>query len=533
LSGSIVLVNGHILTCDPRRPVVRAVAIRGGRVTVAGDDGDALVEKVPGSPVVDLRGCTAVPGFNDAHCHPMGLGFAAGEVDSRPESVADIGELVEAVRQRAAATPPGDWLLAHGYDDVRLADRRHPTRDDLDSATTDHPVLLERACHHVAVANTHALRLANITAKTPDPEGGAIDRDHHGEPTGVLREAAVDLVRAAVPEPTVEQIEGALRRAAGLYHAAGVTSVADAGIRRPEEMEAYQRLRERDCPDLRAYLMTIVDALLEPLSQAGLRTGFGDERLKIGPAKLFLDGSVGGRTARMRAPYEGEPDNYGLWMQDPDEMKQKIKRAHELGWQCTAHAIGDAAIDLLLDAYEEAQAESPRPDARHRVEHCEFVTTPSVFDRIRRLGCVPVPGTTFLRDFRPLYVQNLGEERLRYANAMKSLAEKGIVAAASSDAPVVTREPLVGIQTMMSRRGFDGEAAFPEESVSFEEAVRAYTWAGAYASFEEQIKGSLTPGMLGDVAVLGADARRIPAEEISGIGVDITVLGGEVVYGEP
>lgn len=532
MGGSIVLVNGHVLTCDPRRPVARAVTIRNGRIAAVGDDGEALAEKAPGGPVIDLGERTAVPGFNDAHCHPMGLGFAAGEVDTRPDSVEDIGELVGAVRRRAAATPPGDWVTAHGYDDARLAEGRHPTRDDLDAATTDHPVLLARACHHVAVANTKALERAGITAKTPDPEGGAIDRDHRGEPNGVLREAALDPLRAAIPEPTVEEIEGALKRAADLYHASGVTSVADAGIRRPEEIEAYQRLRERGEPGLRAYLMVIVDALLEPLSRAGLRTGFGDEWLRIGPAKLFLDGSIGGRTARMQEPYEGEPDNHGLWMQDPDEMRRKIKQAHSLGWQCTAHAIGDAAIDLLLDAYDEAQAESPRPDTRHRVEHCEFVTDAAVFERIRRLGCVPVPGTTFLHDFRPLYVQNLGEDRLRYANAMRSFADYGIVAAASSDAPVVAHEPLVGIRTMMTRRGFDGEPAFPEEAVGFEEAVRAYTWAGAYASFEEGVKGSLAPGKLGDVAVLGANVRGVAPEEVSEVGVDMTVLGGEVVYGE-
>jgi predicted amidohydrolase YtcJ len=276
--------------------------------------------------------------------------------------------------------------------------------------------------------------------------------------------------------------------------------------------------------------MMMVDEMLDGLEQTGIRTGFGDARLRIGPAKLFIDGSIGGRTARMHHPYVGEAENVGLWMQTPAAFKAKFKRAHDLGWQCCAHAIGDAAIDLLLDCYEEAMTANPRPDARHRIEHCEFITDPAVFDRIKRLGVVPIPGTTFLRDFRPVYVQNLGPERLRYANAMRTFIDRGIVAAASSDAPVVTVSPLAGIETMVTRKDFAGDAAFPEEAISFEEAVWAYTWAGAYASFEENIKGSLTPGKLGDVTVLNADARTVAPDDIAEMTVDYTIMDGEIVH---
>ncbi len=207
--------------------------------------------------------------------------------------------------------------------------------------------------------------------------------------------------------------------------------------------------------------MMMIDEMLEPLAAAGIRTGFGDTRLRIGPAKLFLDGSIGGRTARMRHAYLGEAENVGLWMQPPSAFREKFARAHALGWQCCAHAIGDAAIDLLLDCYEAAMAANPRPDPRHRIEHCEFITDLAVFDRIKRLGCVPVPGTTFLRDFRPVYMQNLGPERLRYANAMRTFIDRGIIAAASSDAPVVTVNPLAGIATMVTRKDYTGAEALP------------------------------------------------------------------------
>jgi predicted amidohydrolase YtcJ len=528
--GDLILVNGHVLTMDPARPVAEALAIRDGMVLISGSRDEALAQRRSGTEVVDLEGATAVPAFNDAHCHPMSLGFDSEAVDARPETTPDIRNLAGKVRERAASLEPGAWVLARGYDDARFEERRHPNRTDLDAAAPDHPVFAYRACLHVAVANTKALKLAGITASTPDPEGGAIDRDARGAPTGILRESAIELVEAAMQPPGEHEIAHAIRRATDIYHAFGVTSVAEAGIRRPEELAAYRTLREEGGIALRTYLMVIIGEMTEVLSREGVCTGSGDALLRVGPAKLFADGSIGGRTARMREPYEGEPENHGLWALAPEEIRANLLSAHESGWQCAAHAIGDAAIDLLLDSYQEALTEHPRSDARPRIEHCEFITDPAVFDRIRRLGCVPVPGTTFLRDFRPLYVRNLGPPRLRYANAMKSFADRGIVAAASSDAPVVTPDPLAGISTMMTREDFAGEAAFPEEAVSFEEAVRAYTRAGAYASFEEGIKGSLTPGKLGDVAVLGADMRDVDPRDLPEVGVRFTVMGGRVVH---
>jgi predicted amidohydrolase YtcJ len=530
VAGDMILTNGHIITSDPARPVVEAVAIRNGLIAAVGTNADALAERRAGSEVIDLHGRTATAAFNDAHCHPMYVGFTAAAINARPEATTSINQLIAKVRERAAAFPPDRWIRARGYDDARFDERRHPNRADLDAGAPEHPVIVVRACGHIAAVNSKALQLAGITAATRDPEGGVIDRDEHGEPTGILRESAMRAVNDIIPQPSVDEIVDALDQAAALYHAAGVTSVAEAGIHRAEEMAAYQALHDRGAGGLRTYLMMMIDEMLDGLEQTGIRTGFGDARLRIGPAKLFIDGSIGGRTARMHHPYLGEVENVGLWMQTPNAFKAKFKRAHDLGWQCCAHAIGDAAIDLLLDCYEEAMAANPRPDPRHRIEHCEFITDTAVFDRIKRLGCVPIPGTTFLRDFRPVYVQNLGPERLRYANAMRTFIDKGIVAAASSDAPVVTVSPLAGIETMVTRRDFAGEQAFGEEAITFEEAVWAYTWAGAYASFEEKIKGSLTPGKLGDVTVLNADARTVDPDDIAEIGIDYTIMDGEIVY---
>jgi predicted amidohydrolase YtcJ len=277
--------------------------------------------------------------------------------------------------------------------------------------------------------------------------------------------------------------------------------------------------------------MMMIDETLGPLEALGIRTGWGDRRLRIGPAKLFADGSIGGRTARLHRPYAGEPadGNVGLWMMPPDELKAKVLRAHRAGFQVGIHAIGDAAVDLVLDAYEAALASDPRPDARHRIEHCSIIDG-RILGRIARLGVVPIPGTSFLRHFREAYVQNLGLDRLRHAYGMASFRRHGIVAAASTDAPVVSTSATAGLQTMLTRRDIAGEPIWPEEAVGLDDALRAYTVNGAYASFEERTKGTLAPGMLGDVTVFETDLRAVAPEELAAVQVDLTVLAGRIAH---
>jgi predicted amidohydrolase YtcJ len=311
--------------------------------------------------------------------------------------------------------------------------------------------------------------------------------------------------------------------------AQGVTSTAEAGIDRPEELRAYQALWRRGELPVRSYLMMIIADALDELIEVGVQTGFGDARLRIGPAKLFSDGSIGGRTARMRKPYVGQPDNVGLWMQDPDEMKRLVRKAHSAGFQVGVHAIGDAAIDLILDAYEEAQTADPRPNPRHRIEHCSIVDLATI-DRIKRLGVVPIPGTSFLYYFRDAYVQNLGMDRIRHTYGMRSFADRGVVAAASTDTPVVPPSATIGLQTMMTRTDIGGAVVWPDEAVTLDEALRAYTVNGAFASFEEGIKGVLAPGMIADVAVFETDLDAVPALEIGSVRVDHTIIDGNVVY---
>ncbi|HEX7121950.1 MAG TPA: amidohydrolase [Gemmatimonadaceae bacterium] len=530
MSKPLVFVNGHVMTAEPEPRPASAVAVHNGSIVAVGSDDEMRPWRDSvGAELIDLHGRTLTPGFNDAHCHPMGVGFSLLMVNAATPPHRRIADIMAAIGERAAQSADGAWVVARGYDDARLAENRHPTRQDLDAISPNNPVVLIRACGHIGVANSRALVLAGIGRDTANPEGGTIDRDAHGEPTGVLREEALGLVRDLIAEPTANQIQEALLLAGKKYRSEGVTSWAEAGIRTAAELQAYEGLAQEGKLPLRSYLMMMIAETLEPLSRLGIHTGFGDPWLRIGPAKLFLDGSIGGRTARMSQPYEGQDDNLGLWMEEPRVMREKLIAAHRAGFQCCAHAIGDAAIELLIQTYEEAQQRYPRPNARHRIEHSSILR-PDLIDRIVKLGAIPVPGTSFLYAFEKAYVQNLGYDRIRWAYAMRTFFDRGIVAPASTDAPVVSTNPMIGIQTMMTRRSEEGDVIWPEEAVSLEEAVRAYTYNGAYASFEDEIKGTVEPGKLGDLTVWETDLRAVAPGEMAGVRADLTVIDGEVVY---
>ncbi len=525
----ILVHGGPILTMDPERPVVDAVLMQFGHIVAAGPLDEVMTLRAGQVEDLDLHGRLATPGLNDAHAHIMMTGFAQAEIALAAPGVSSIAHVRNLVADRVAVTPPGVWVVGQGYDQATLDEQRHPNRHDLDAVAPDHPVFLWRSCHHIAVANTRALELAGITAQTRDPHDGTIDRDEHGEPTGVLRESVATLVSAQRPAPTETDLTEALRLGGLEFRRNGFTSATEAGIRLPEQLRAYQRLwREGELP-LRTYLMMIIDDTLDELEALGIQTGLGDDWLTIGPAKLFSDGSIGGRTARTRAPYEDEPDNLGLWMISPAEIELRVVRAHDAGFQIGIHAIGDAAIEAVLDAYASAQAQNPRPDARHRIEHCSLLDE-GLLERIASQGVIPIPGTTFLHYMRPVYLQNLGSERVRYAYAMRTFVERGIIAAASSDAPVVPVNPLLGIQTMVTRKDRRGDEIFPEEAISVEEALRAYTWAPAYASFSEHRKGTIAPGYLADISVFGSDLREVAPDDLATQVVDYTIADGRVVY---
>jgi len=529
MSPQLLIHGGPILTMNPDQPVVEAALLHCGRVLAVGTMSDLEPLRTGSVESIDLQGRLATPGLNDAHAHIMMTGFAHAQISLAAPHVSSIADITARIAERAATTNAGDWIIGQGYDQASVEEQRHPTRYDLDKVSPNHPVFLWRSCHHIAVVNSKALAIAGITAATVDPSDGAFDRDEHGEPSGVLRESMATAVAALQPEPTQDDLAQALHLGGMEFRRNGFTSATEAGIRSSAQLRAYQQLwREGELP-LRSYLMMIIDETFDELAALGIQTGFGDDWLTIGPAKLFADGSIGGRTARLRRAYEGEPDNFGIWMNSPKEIEERVIRAHDAGFQVGIHAIGDAAIVAVLNAYQTAQARNPRPDPRHRIEHCSLVDE-RIIHRISEQGVIPIPGTTFLHYMRPVYLQNLGAARVRYSYAMKSFAEHGIIAAASSDSPVVPVNPLLGIQTMVTRKDRLGDEIFPEEAISVEDALWAHTWAPAFASFSETRKGMLAAGYLADMTVFDCDLRSVDPDAIAAQYVDYTIADGRVVH---
>lgn len=538
MPADLIFMNGPIITVDDVHPTVEAVAILGNRIVQVGSSAEVRSQASPATRTVDLGGRPLLPGFNDNHTHPMAFGESLSSIDATPGSAPTLVALQDAFR-RAAAEPTGSgaigdagdgWLQGRGYDDTRLDVHRHPTRYDLDEATGNRPAVLVRTCGHLAVANSAALARAGVTRATPDPVGGQVDRDESGEPTGLLRETAMGLVRSLVPRPTRSQIKAHLRAAGARFLHYGITSVGEAAIRTSEELAAYQELaRDRELP-MRVFTMLLIDDTLESLAKLGLQTGFGNDWLRLGPAKLFQDGSGGGRTAAMFADYRNDPGNRGITIYDQEGLNERFMRAHQAGFQLSAHAIGDRAITMILDAYEGAFGDDPAP-ARHRarIEHAGLCT-PAILDRMARLGIIAVPQPTFVHYLGDSYLENFTPEQLALSYPARAWFDRGIVAAGSSDVPVVPCDPFVNLQAAVTRCTQDGNLMGPDQKVTVAEAIRMFTRNGACGSFEEHIKGSIAPGMLADLVVLDRDPRRIPPEELHTLRAEMTVIDGRIVH---
>ncbi len=456
MPADIVFVNGIVIPIDPEVALgaPEAVAVTGNTITAAGSNEDIRAQAGPGTRVVDLGGRSLLPGINDNHTHPMSYGESLGQIDATPDAaarLADIQDSFAAARRANGIGRRGDWLLGRGYDDTRLDIHRHPTRWDLDQVTGDRPTFLVRTCGHLAVANSAALRLAGIDRTTVDPTGGKIDRNEAGEPTGVLRERAMTLVRQHIPAPTKAEIKDHLRAAGARFLRYGITSVGEASIRTSAEFAAYEELaRDGELP-MRTFTMMLIDDTLDDLAAVGLTTGFGDAWLRIGPAKVFQDGSGGGRTAAMSTDYRNDPGNRGITIYDQEGLDDRFARAHDAGFQLSAHAIGDRAIDMIVTAYERAHARTPRENTRPRIEHCGLCT-PELLDRMVALGAVAIPQPAFGYYLGDSYIENFSSEQLALAYPARAWIDRGIVAAGSSDVPVVPCDPWVNIRAAVTRK---------------------------------------------------------------------------------
>ena len=563
LAADIVLVNGKIVTVDEEDTVAEAVAIKNGRIVKVGSSEEVQVLAGTHTEVIDLNGRAVLPGLTDAHVHMIKGGTQAldpRKLDCRdlyhPE-IKSIEDVVDRIGEHAKKTLKGDWIIAMGspMGDFRFSEGRYPTRLDLDKATTDHPAFISFGAH-ITIVNSLGLKIAGITRETPDPIAGLIVKDDSGEPTGLLREKAQNLVSNLTSPGGRELIEDAIRRGVtipsissytledlkeGARNAVqrclerGVTTVHDI-VTSPEEIRAYQEVLEEDQLKMRIHLMVRVyesRITADSMLNLGMKTGFGNDMLKIGGIKLSIDGGMTGCNAAFYEPYTHEPWNTGVVRIPQETLDDLVLRFHKAGHRLVVHAIGDKAFDMILDAYEKAITEDPRSDHRHRIEHGpgNYLCTPKRLKRMKDLGIFPVPNINFLYYFGdPLYA-TIGQERMKSAFPFKMLKDAGFRFSSGTDAPgYMPVDVLRDIWTCVVRKTWNGVEVSPEEALSVLDAIKVFTIDAACAGFEEDIKGSIEAGKLSDLIVLSEDILTVDSNAIKDIKVDYTIVNGEIVY---
>ncbi|AOO79162.1 amidohydrolase [Bosea vaviloviae] len=534
VQADIVLRNGPIW-CGREDGVKQALALWQGKVLTAGQDSEIAPLIGPRTRVIDLKGRLATPGLNDSHLHLVSLGLTMDWVDSKPAAAPTLEALLGAIATRAAKAKPGEWILSRGYDQTKLDTGRHPFREELDRAAPDNPVMLVRTCGHIAICNSAALALGGIDEASPTPQGGLIEQQN-GRLTGLLAENARAPIQAVIPLPSEAEIVAAIERAGHYLLSLGITSCMDAAVGQKAgfaEIAAYHRAKRDGRLPVRTWLTLLGDegrSIVPQCHAAGLISGTGDDMLMIGAVKLFLDGSAGGRTAWMSQPYLGEDKTTGVWMLDDAELERMVMDIHAKGYQLACHAIGDAAIEQLIAAYEKALKAHPDPNRRHRVEHCGF-STPKQHERMVAAGIYPCPQQVFIHDFGDAYVKVLGPERALPSYPFKTWFDLGLKPATGSDAPVCDPNPFPNFHAMLTRQTWRGTVMDEAQRVSIEQALQAYTEFGAFSQKQEAVKGRLAPGFLADVAVFSRDLlTAAPDEILKDTCCDLTILNGRIVH---
>ena len=525
-----VFLNGNILTLDARNSRVQALAVLHGRIVALGSTREIRALAGLGTRRYDLKGATLIPGFNDAHCHILAFGLTLLGLDLKP--AARIADIVTAVAARTLRTADGQWIQGHGYNNNKLAELRHPTRQDLDPVSAGHPLWLQHTSGHMGVANSLALARAGVTRDTPDPGGGVIERDARGEPTGLLKETAQRLVRDVIPPVPLDEAKAALAAAGRRFVAEGITSAQDAraGSLVLSELRAYQEATAEGRLPVRTSLLLDVDAL--PVADGGLAfgfglySGFGSDRLRLGGVKIFLDGSLIGCTAAVSAPYASDPGTSGFLVKPEEKIRLQVEQAAGAGWQVCMHAIGDRAIEVAVGAVEGVMGARARR-LRPRIEHCGVLRR-DLIRAIRQRGIVIVTQPRFIIELGDGFRRALGDERLRLCYPLRSL--RGCHVALSSDRPVVEGAPLLGIEATVTELTASGAPYVPAERIDVLEAIRWYTQGGAYAQFREGELGTLEVGKWADLCALEVDPRSVAPADVGRIRVVLTAVGGEVVH---
>jgi predicted amidohydrolase YtcJ len=521
----LIVVNGRILTQDSALPRAQAFAVKGGRFVAVGSNADIRNLATRETRVMDAQNMTVLPGFMDCHSHPSGV----NELYEVNANLRSVREIQEALRKKVATTQPGFWINGYMFDDTKLSDGVL-TKAALDAVSTNHPIGVHHRGGHTSFYNSKAFELAGVTKDTPDPSDGRFFKDANGELNGRVAELARNVVNRGgqrerfTPEQQRERAKQGMMHISKMFAATGLTTVHDAGassgtIRAYEDARAAGELRHR------AYMM--IRGAYEQLRDAGVYTGFGDEWIRVGGRKVTADGSASERTMRMSTPYVGTTD-YGIATMTQAQIHDAVDDAHRNNWQIGVHANGDVTIDMTLTAFERALKQWPHPDRRHRIEHCTLVN-PSLVARIKATGSVPTPFWTYVYYHGEKWAE-YGEEKTRNMFAHRTFLDAGIVVPGASDYGPGPFEPLMAIQSMVTRTDYKGRVWGANQKITVDEAIKVATVNGAWPSYEEKTKGKIMAGMLADFVILEKDPHDVPPDTIKDIKIARTVAGGRTTY---
>ncbi len=537
----MMLINGRVYAMNQAEDVYEAVAVDGGIIRALDTTDNILDMRTDDTRIIDLKGATVIPGFNDSHMHLLSYGYSQRMVNL--DGCKSLKELVDRVKLyiKKEHIDNGQWVEGRGWDQNLFDVKEIPQRSQLDQISSEIPIVLGRTCGQMCIANTKALELLDLLQPQPEMEHGTAIADEHGIPTGIFTGEAINLIYGKLPKLGVKKIRESILSACSAYVAAGITSVQtdDFELKRagtPEDvLEAYFQLdSEKELPvrvSLMMYLPTAGD--IQKILDQGYRTGYGSPFFRIGPCKTDTDGSLGGRTAAMDEDYSDEAGNRGEIYFSAEELKKMVRLAYENKCQFVCDAIGDRALNMVIDAYEEVLKEDRGNQYRFGIDHCQ-ITNPEILERFQAYDLVAGLELGFVMSDIDIVEERVGRDRGQYAYNWKSFLERGIHCAAGSDNPVEPFEPIHGIYAAVTRKNWDGlpeEGWLPEQKLTVKEAVRMFTSGSAYATFEETVKGTLEIGKYADMVVLSQDIFNADPETLPDTRVLKTIVDGKIVYG--
>jgi predicted amidohydrolase YtcJ len=532
----LLLINGKIIIVDAEFSTKEAVAVKDGKIMATGSTKEMKKLKGNETEVINLKGKTVLPGLYDSHLHMLNSGATLQVINCRTPPMKSIADMAKAVGEKTKKAKPGEWIVGRGWDQVKLAEHRNPTRYDFDKVAQNNPVYLTRTCGHLAVVNSKALELANITKKTKDPVGGRIVRDENGEPTGMLEEMpAMGLCLSLIPPATIEDKVLQIKAASDAFNAVGITSVIEAGITE-DEIVAYQLALERGLLNIRVnYMLRAIDAnepeekSIQRIEHFPMISGYGNDMLRFQGLKILIDGGIGGKTALLREPYENDT-RCGLQTVPETKLQHLVDAANKRGILSGIHCCGGKAMDIVIDAFKKTDKIKPIKGRRFYLIHA-YQPSEENFKDCKKYGILVASQPDFLYYLGDSYVENVGIKRGAWLKPHRAWLDEGIMVAAGTDSPVTPYPPFPCLWASVARKTELKKTVMgATQRVTREEAIRMYTVNGAYLSFEENIKGSIEPGKLADMIIIDRDILTCHEDDIKDTRVLRTILGGKTVY---